>query len=421
MPRRLPRVRRRSRCCTTTRSGRSTCRRATTRSACWIRRRSSCAEASDLFRQFLEDFDGRLSRPWVVDPQAAAFTRGAGGSVGFTVSPAGSGGGGGGGGHHPVGAICPGTFQVLHDDHIGSFAVPSGHYLITLLSVGRITCSARRPIWRASSTTTTGSSPGRGSSIPRPGRSCAALATSASASRSWPARRVRTAAAAAPSERQALPGHFPRAQQRQHRPFAPAQGLLPDNAGKPGGCPARARRSSSEASFRTSMARSRAPGGWRCRPPLHPWSQSQRGIPGEADPLGSATARPAGHTLGHGMTPTRTNPPPSASRARLPPPSGCARPTSRWSCAATTGRRSICSSPSCSRWSRTWSRIRLVRGWFRRRSASWARRPLGSCSAPTRRPTTSPPARVRRRTRAWRARSARPRSCGGTPTSTPSR
>jgi hypothetical protein len=101
----------------------------------------SCAEASDLFRQFLEDYDGRLRRPWVVDAQNATFTRGARGSVGFSVAPASSGGGGGGGGHHPVGTICPGTFQVLHDDHIGTFAVPSGHYLITLLSVRRITCS----------------------------------------------------------------------------------------------------------------------------------------------------------------------------------------------------------------------------------------------------------------------------------------
>jgi hypothetical protein len=101
----------------------------------------TCAEASDLFRQFLEDFDGRLPRPWVVDAQAAQFTRGAGGSVGFSVAPAGSGGGGGGGGHHPVGTICPGTFQVLHNDHIGTFAVPKGYYLVTLLSAGRITCS----------------------------------------------------------------------------------------------------------------------------------------------------------------------------------------------------------------------------------------------------------------------------------------
>ncbi|MBA3263443.1 MAG: hypothetical protein H0T69_13430 [Thermoleophilaceae bacterium] len=50
------------------------------------------------------------------------------------------GGGGGGGGHHPVGTICPGTFQVLHNDHIGT-CHPGGHYLVTLLSVGRITCS----------------------------------------------------------------------------------------------------------------------------------------------------------------------------------------------------------------------------------------------------------------------------------------
>jgi hypothetical protein len=101
----------------------------------------SCAEASDLFRQFLEDWDGRLRRPWVVDARTATFTRGAGGSVGFRVAPAPSGGGGGGGGHHPGGTICPGTFQVLHDDHIGTFVVPSGQYLVTLLSVGRISCA----------------------------------------------------------------------------------------------------------------------------------------------------------------------------------------------------------------------------------------------------------------------------------------
>jgi hypothetical protein len=68
----------------------------------------SCAEAADLFRQFLEDYDGRLPRPWVVDAQGAAFTRGANGSVGFLVASAGGGGGGGGGGHHPTGAACPG-------------------------------------------------------------------------------------------------------------------------------------------------------------------------------------------------------------------------------------------------------------------------------------------------------------------------
>jgi hypothetical protein len=101
----------------------------------------SCADASDLFRQFLEDWDGRLPRPWVVDVPGATFTRGAGGTVGFSVATAPNGGGGGGGGHHPLGTACPGTFQVLHDDHIGTFVVPEGQYLVTLLSFGRLTCS----------------------------------------------------------------------------------------------------------------------------------------------------------------------------------------------------------------------------------------------------------------------------------------
>lgn len=101
----------------------------------------SCAEASDLFRQFLESWNGQLPRPWVANAATRTFTRGSGGSVGFSVAPAGGHGGGGGGGHHPHGAVCPGTFQVLHNDRIGTFQVPEGSYQITLLSVGRITCT----------------------------------------------------------------------------------------------------------------------------------------------------------------------------------------------------------------------------------------------------------------------------------------
>ena len=53
-------------------------RRATTRSRCSIPTALSCAEASDLFRQFLEDWDGRLPRPWVVNAASTrTFTRGA--------------------------------------------------------------------------------------------------------------------------------------------------------------------------------------------------------------------------------------------------------------------------------------------------------------------------------------------------------
>jgi hypothetical protein len=102
-------------------------------------RAPSCAQASDLFRQFLEDWDGKLRRPWVVNSRASSFTKGRGGS-GFSVTPAGSGGGGGGGGHYPSGSVCPGTYRIRHNDHIGTFRIPKGTYEITLLSVGRITC-----------------------------------------------------------------------------------------------------------------------------------------------------------------------------------------------------------------------------------------------------------------------------------------
>jgi hypothetical protein len=101
--------------------------------------RLSCAAASDLFRQFLEDWDGVLPRPWRLDVPTRTFRRGSGG-VGFTVARASSPSGGGGGGHYPHGTACPGTFRVLQRDHIGTFVVPAGVYQITLLSVGRITC-----------------------------------------------------------------------------------------------------------------------------------------------------------------------------------------------------------------------------------------------------------------------------------------
>jgi hypothetical protein len=111
--------------------------------------RLSCVEAADQFRQFLEDWDGSLPRPWELDAATGTFTGTPG--VGFTIArasqPSGGGGGGGGGGQHPAtGALCPGTFTVLHDDHIGRFQIPAGPYTLTLLATGRLTCAraARR-------------------------------------------------------------------------------------------------------------------------------------------------------------------------------------------------------------------------------------------------------------------------------------
>ena len=106
-------------------------------------RRLSCAEASDLFRQFLEDYTGRLPRPWMLDPETGTFRRGRGSSTGFSFGAATTPSGGGGGGRHPVsGTSCPGYFRVLHNDHIGRFSIPAGQYRITLLSARRLSCAS---------------------------------------------------------------------------------------------------------------------------------------------------------------------------------------------------------------------------------------------------------------------------------------
>lgn len=104
-------------------------------------RAPSCAAASDLLRQFLEDWDGRLPRPWVVDVGLPGFRRGAGATTGFAVALDPSGSDAGGGGRHPVaGDDCPGLFHVLHDDHVGRLAIEAGWYRITLLGMGRLSC-----------------------------------------------------------------------------------------------------------------------------------------------------------------------------------------------------------------------------------------------------------------------------------------
>jgi hypothetical protein len=101
----------------------------------------SCASASDYFRQFLEDYNGRLQRPWVLNVATATFRRGRS-RVGFSVSRATTPSGGGSGGRHPYsGTTCPGYFRVLHNDHIGRLSLPAGPYRITLLAVGRLSCS----------------------------------------------------------------------------------------------------------------------------------------------------------------------------------------------------------------------------------------------------------------------------------------
>jgi hypothetical protein len=97
----------------------------------------TCNRASKLFAQFLQDYDGRLGGGWRVNARTATFSKpnGAGFSVKRVRRSTGS-----GGGTHPTGNVtpCP-TFQVLHNDRIGSVSFPKGTYQMTAL--GGLTCA----------------------------------------------------------------------------------------------------------------------------------------------------------------------------------------------------------------------------------------------------------------------------------------
>jgi hypothetical protein len=95
----------------------------------------SCHHASDLLRQFLEDFDGKLRGRWVVVPSESEFRRGRNSTVGFRLVATDTPSGGGGGGRHPAtGTACPGFFDVLHNDRIGKLRLRKGEYRITTLA-----------------------------------------------------------------------------------------------------------------------------------------------------------------------------------------------------------------------------------------------------------------------------------------------
>jgi hypothetical protein len=101
----------------------------------------SCQRASNLFTKFLQDFDGKLPNGWKVNVRKSGFEKTRQKAF-YVKRTGGSGGGSGGGGRHPGSGnmICPGTFQVQHDDHIGQLQLPKGPYTITVLHKKRITC-----------------------------------------------------------------------------------------------------------------------------------------------------------------------------------------------------------------------------------------------------------------------------------------
>jgi hypothetical protein len=100
----------------------------------------SCEKAATKFAQFLQDYDGNLPGKWKLRVGKKEFLRGNSGA-GFRVAKGSH--SGSGGGHHPGrnDRICPGTFQVEHNDHIGRLNLPAGKYQITTLRKGSPSCT----------------------------------------------------------------------------------------------------------------------------------------------------------------------------------------------------------------------------------------------------------------------------------------
>jgi hypothetical protein len=107
----------------------------------------TCAQASHLFAQFLNDYNGVLPRPWRYTVQAVGqgtFASTRGGSfeavrTGEPTAPAQAGSATNGGGSHGD-LLCPGTFEVEHNDRVGRLRIAEGEYTITLLG-GNLTCA----------------------------------------------------------------------------------------------------------------------------------------------------------------------------------------------------------------------------------------------------------------------------------------
>jgi hypothetical protein len=98
-----------------------------------------CGKASKLFTKFLQDWDGKLPKPWsyeVVKKGNGNFIKNDRG-VGFNVKRK-SGGGGGGGGKSSL--RCNGYFSVLHNDRIGKLRLPAGQYQVTRLTNNSQSC-----------------------------------------------------------------------------------------------------------------------------------------------------------------------------------------------------------------------------------------------------------------------------------------
>jgi uncharacterized spore protein YtfJ len=98
-------------------------------------KRMACQQATDYFRQFLQNNQNDLPKGWRLFSKRLKF-KNKKQNIAFRVKRIGGGGGGGGGGGSMTGR-CPGTFQVLHNDRINNLPVPAGNYQI---KVKRMAC-----------------------------------------------------------------------------------------------------------------------------------------------------------------------------------------------------------------------------------------------------------------------------------------
>ena len=93
--------------------------------------RLSCAQASSRFTAFLQDYDGRLSGGWIVDPETGTFLRSA--LVGFRVKPVGP----PSGGTTIPGRRCGGdAFSIDSGHRFPGLRVRAGAYRIWVLRSG---------------------------------------------------------------------------------------------------------------------------------------------------------------------------------------------------------------------------------------------------------------------------------------------
>lgn len=117
----------------------------------------SCASASSLLTQFLQDFDGKLPGGWRTIPAQRRFQRGSS-SVWFFLTPTGR-------PRTPQRATpsrpvtCPATFSVLNNDRIGSVSFPKGAYRTTLTG-GVISCQTASRLFASFLTDVDGKLPG---------------------------------------------------------------------------------------------------------------------------------------------------------------------------------------------------------------------------------------------------------------------